>query len=135
MLSSTPRIIISSLIAFALGEFVNSYIISKIKIFDNGDKIHKRILVSYLTSVLIGSFAFAYLAFYGISSSFEVLSLSMKIYIGTIIAEFLMLPVIIKLCVFVKKYERIDMYDYNAIYTPFRLSISYKKYNNKYNQA
>src|SRR5689334_20962330 len=66
---STPRIVLASLTAFWLGEFVNSFVLAKIKLWMSGRLLFVRTIVSTVFGEVADSLLFYPIAFYGIWSN------------------------------------------------------------------
>ena len=81
ILGATPRIIFASLVAYTFGEFSNSYILAKIKIYTKGKKLWLRTIGSTLVGELIDSTLFILIAFYGILPNSLLVTLIISNYI------------------------------------------------------
>ena len=62
----TPRIVLASMLAYFCGEFVNSYVLAKMKVADNGKRMGWRFVASTVIGEGVDSLLFYPLAFYGI---------------------------------------------------------------------
>ena len=103
-----PRIVIASLAAYLVGEFLNAYILAKLKVRTNGRKLWLRLIGSTVVGGLFDSVIFCLIAFGGILSSN-----SMLIYIGVgwvfkTVVEIILLPVTYRVIAVLKKREGID---------------------------
>ncbi len=72
-----PRIVLASLAAYLVGEFLNSYIMAKLKLKTKGKKLWLRLIGSTLVGELFDTIVFCLIAFGGILSGQEML-----VYIG-----------------------------------------------------
>lgn len=129
-LGAVPRIIAGSLIGYFCGEFINSYILAKMKIVYRGQYLWKRVLGSSTIAIAVASVVFAGLSFIGKIPITEVLSLMIKIYLACISYEILSLPLTYMLIQFLKKKEQIDIYDFNTNFNPFSLDVTYAETDN-----
>ncbi|MDZ4224358.1 MAG: queuosine precursor transporter, partial [bacterium] len=111
VLGATPRIAIASLIAFFCGEFANSYVLAKMKIFTRGRYLWSRTIGSTIVGEGIDSLIFYPLAFWGIWTPDLVLAVMAANYCIKVLVEVFMTPVTYKIVHFLKKKENEDYYD------------------------
>jgi hypothetical protein len=121
ILMLVPRIVIASLIGYFSGEFSNSFILSKIKIFTKGKYLWIRTIGSTLIGELLDSIIFVFIAFLGIYSINILLIMIFSNYLFKTTIEIIFTPITYKIIKFVKIKEGIDIYDYNINYNPFSL--------------
>lgn len=129
-LGAIPRIIAGSLLGYFCGEFINSYMLAKMKIVYRGQYLWKRVLGSSTVAIAVASVVFAGIAFIGEIPLSEVLSLMMKVYLACIAYEILSLPFTYMVIKFLKKKEKIDIYDFNTNFNPFSLDVAYTELDN-----
>lgn len=120
-LGSTWRIVLASLIAFWAGEFVNSYVLAKIKLWMNGRKLFVRTIGSTMAGQAIDSLLFYSIAFYGLWSTEQVLAVMAANYAMKVGWEALMTPVTYRVVGFLKRVEHEDHFDRHTDFTPFSL--------------
>jgi len=120
-LGSTWRIALASLLAFWAGEFVNSYVLAKIKIWMEGRRLYVRTIASTVAGQLVDSVLFYTLAFYGNWTSEQLLVVMFSNYTIKVLWEALMTPVTYALVGFLKRREHADVYDRDTSFTPFSL--------------
>src|SRR6476620_3337775 len=70
----TPRIVLASLTAFWLGEFANSFVLAKLKLFTEGKFLWVRTIGSTIFGEMIDSLVFYPIAFYGLWSNEQLIS-------------------------------------------------------------
>jgi len=121
ILMLVPRIVLASLIGYFSGEFSNSFILSKIKIFTKGKYLWIRTIGSTLIGELLDSIIFVFIAFLGIYSINILLIMIFSNYLFKTTIEIIFTPITYKIIKFVKIKEGIDIYDYNINYNPFSL--------------
>lgn len=78
-------VLLASSISFLLSEYVNSYLLCKIKELTNSRFLFLRVFFSTLFAVVIDSFLFCYIAFYGSMQNSDILNM---IYIQIIVKVF-----------------------------------------------
>ena len=123
---STWRISLAGLIAFAVGEFTNSWVMAKMKIWSKGQHLWQRTISSTLFGESIDTVIFVPLAFWNsniIPNEQLPLVMGAQI-IAKILLEILFTPVVYWVVNFLKKAEKIDFYDYKTNFSPFKVSVS-----------
>ncbi len=118
---ATPRIMIASLIAFFCGEFTNSFVLAKMKIFSEGKHLWMRTIGSTIAGEMVDSLIFYPLAFLGIWSKDQVISVIIGNYLLKTGWEVLMTPFTYRVVGFLKKAEEEDFYDRDTNFTPFSI--------------
>lgn len=121
MFGSTPRIVLASLVAYFGGEFVNSFVLAKMKILTQGKWLWTRTIGSTIVGELVDSVIFYPLAFLGIWQTDLVFEVLISNYALKVIWEVLMTPITYKIVFFLKRVEQEDFYDYDTDFTPFSL--------------
>lgn len=121
ILGLTPRLVIASLIAYASGEFSNSYVLAKMKIFTHGRWLWTRTIGSTIVGELIDSVLFVTIAFFGILPNSLLLTVIISNYIFKTGVEVLFTPATYKVVGFLKKREQEDYYDVDTNFNPFSL--------------
>ena len=119
ILGLTPRIVLASLIAYTVGEFSNSYVLAKMKIWTKGKWLWTRTIGSTIIGELLDSVLFILIAFYGILPSSLLLTLIISNYIFKTGVEVLFTPLTYKVINFLKKKENEDYYDVDTNFSPF----------------
>jgi len=85
--------LVASSVSFLFSEYVNSYLLCKIKILTNSRFLFLRVFCSTFFAVIIDSFIFCYIAFYGVMTNEEILSIVfVQIAIKVFFAFFNILP-------------------------------------------
>ncbi len=121
--AQVPRISAASLVAYFTGEFVNSYIVAKMKIAAEGRHVARRFAVSTVFGQLIDTTVFTLLAFSFVMPWPAVFALIGSMWLIKVIWELLALPVTIRLVAWLKRAEGIDVYDRDTNFNPFIMKI------------
>jgi uncharacterized integral membrane protein (TIGR00697 family) len=122
VLQSTPRLAISSLVAYLAGSFINSMVMSKMKINSRGRNFSLRAIVSTIFGESVDSILFITIAFAGLVP-FSVLQQMVLVQIVLkIVYEILILPLTIAVVTAVRKYEGEEVFDEGISYNPFKLA-------------
>ncbi len=117
----TPRIVMASMIAYFCGEFVNSYVLAKMKIAADGKRMSVRFVASTVFGEGVDSLLFYPIAFYGIWSNDLVFKVMAAQWGLKVLVEVVMLPVTIAIVKALKRAESEDYFDRNTRFTPFSL--------------
>jgi uncharacterized integral membrane protein (TIGR00697 family) len=118
---ATPRIVAASLVAFWAGEFTNSYVLAKMKIFTQGKHLWTRTIGSTIFGEAVDSAIFFPAAFLGVWPTAVVMKVTLSNYIVKTLWEVVMTPFTYKVVSFLKKAESEDYFDYKTKFTPFSL--------------
>lgn len=116
-----PRIVLASLTAFWLGEFVNSFVMAKMKLFFAGKFLWVRTIGSTVLGEIADSLVFYPVAFYGIWSNEQLISVMIGNYFIKVLWEAVATPFTYLIVNFLKKAENEDYYDKNTDFNPFSL--------------
>lgn len=116
-----PRIVLASMIAFWAGEFVNSLVLARMKIWTEGRHLWTRTIGSTVAGQGIDSLIFYPLAFYGAPDwPVEALgAVMLSQFVLKVGWEALLTPVTYTVIGFLKRREGIDVYDNRTDFTPF----------------
>jgi uncharacterized integral membrane protein (TIGR00697 family) len=120
---STWRIALASLIAFLCGEFVNSYVLAKMKIRTGGRWLWTRTIGSTIFGEGVDSLLFYPLAFWGSGLiPDEMLPRIMLVqFVSKVGVEVAFTPLTYKVIGWLKRAEQEDYYDRNTDFNPFTL--------------
>ncbi|MDY6881702.1 MAG: queuosine precursor transporter [Thermodesulfobacteriota bacterium] len=119
ILGQTPRILAASFVAYLVGEFVNAFIMAKMKIATKGRWLWARTISSTLVGQGLDSMIFMSLAFVGIIP-IKILALAvMTQWMIKSLYEALATPLTYAFTRFLKKHENMDVFDYRTRFNPF----------------
>ena len=116
-----PRIVLASVCAFWAGEFVNSYVLARMKLWTKGRMLWTRTIGSTVAGEGVDSLIFYPLAFLGAEGwttelVIIVLFTQWALKVGW---EVLLTPVTYAVVGFLKQREGVDVYDEGTDFTPF----------------
>lgn len=120
ILGFAPRIVLASIIAYFIGEFANSFTLSKLKVLTNGKYQRTRFICSTIVGQSFDTVLFSIIAFAGVLSVDLIVSIIIFNYLFKLLVEIVLLPVTCRLCDNLKRLENTDSYDYDVNYNPFR---------------
>lgn len=117
----TPRIVLASLLAFWVGEFVNSFVMAKMKVWMVGRFLWMRTIGSTILGEVADSAIFYPVAFYGTWSNELLISVMIGNYFIKVMWEVLATPFTYLIVGFLKRAEEVDFYDTDTDFNPFTL--------------
>src|SRR5689334_17046084 len=122
---STWRISLASMIAYFCGEFVNSYVLAKMKIATQGRWLWTRTIGSTLFGEGVDSLIFYPLAFYGtgIIPNDKLPSVMLAQFVTKVGVEVVFTPLTYLIIGWLKRAENEDYYDRDTKFTPFTLKV------------
>src|SRR5512145_3163834 len=117
------RVVAASMFAYFCGEFVNSFVLAKMKIWTNGRWLWTRTIGSTVAGEAVDSALFYPLAFYasGLMPNDLVFKLMIGQFIGKVAVEVLFTPITYAIVGFLKRAEQEDYYDRDTDFNPFKL--------------
>ncbi len=118
-----PRIVLASIVAFWAGEFANSYVLARMKVWTKGRHLWSRTIGSTFVGQGIDSLIFYPLAFYGVwenDTLLIVLATQFTLKVGW---EALLTPVTYAAVGWLKRREGVDVYDQTTDFTPFTAAV------------
>jgi hypothetical protein len=120
---NTWRIVIASMTAYFCGEFVNSFVLAKMKVWTNGRLMGGRFVASTVAGEAVDSAIFYPLAFLGsgIMPDALVLQLTISQFVAKTFVEIAFLPITYRIVAFLKRAEREDYYDRTTDFNPLKL--------------
>jgi queuosine precursor transporter len=118
-----PRIVLASIVAFWAGEFVNSYVLARMKIWTEGRMLWTRTIGSTVVGQGVDSLIFYPVAFLGIWSTEQVITVMVTNWALKVAWEAALTPVTYAVVGTLKRREGIDLYDQGTDFTPFRAKV------------
>ncbi|MFA6458365.1 MAG: queuosine precursor transporter [Patescibacteria group bacterium] len=123
ILGQTPRIVAASLLAYFAGEFTNSFVLAKLKIFTAGKYLWMRTIGSTLIGEGLDTAIFCLVAFAGVFSNELLLAVIISNYIFKVGVEVLATPLTYAVVAWLKRAENEDYYDRKTNFNPFKIEI------------
>jgi len=119
------RISLASMIAYFCGEFVNSFVLAKMKILTAGRWLWTRTIGSTIFGEGIDSILFYPLAFYGtgIIPDDKLPTVMLAQFVTKVAVEIVFTPVTYGIVGWLKRAEQEDHYDRDTRFTPFSLKV------------
>ena len=116
---STWRIVVASIVAFWAGEFVNSYVMAKMKVWTKGKALWTRTIGSTVVGQGVDSLIFYPIAFLGIWTTEAVITVMITNWLLKVAWEALLTPVTYLVVGRLKKAEGVDLFDTDTDFSPF----------------
>jgi uncharacterized integral membrane protein (TIGR00697 family) len=122
ILGYTPRLLLASFLAYLVGEFANSFVMAKMKIATQGRWLWTRTIGSTLIGEGLDSLVFITIAFAGEIPTTGLASAIITQWLAKSIYEAVVTPLTYAAVKFLKRKERMDVYDYDTRFNPLLLS-------------
>jgi len=120
VLSVAPRLVLFGTLAMFAGDIANNYVLAKMKVWTNGRFISVRFVTSTLCGQMVNTAVFYIFGLWGIIPT-RVLSESILVASLTKVSvELLLLPVTIKLSLWLKRIENVDYFDKATNFNPLK---------------
>ena len=117
------RIVFASITAFWAGEFINSYVMARMKIWTGGKHLWSRTIGSTVVGQGIDSIIFYPLAFGGIWSNEQVISVMITNWLLKVGWEVVLTPVTYGVVGWLKRKEGVDIFDEGTNFSPFKTKV------------
>ena len=120
-----PRIVFASILAFWAGEFANSVVLAKMKVWTEGRYLWTRTIGSTIVGEGVDSLIFYPLAFWGATGWTNDLVIKVLVtqWVLKVSWEVLLTPFTYVVVGFLKQREGVDVYDRKTNFTPFRTDV------------
>ena len=115
------RIALGSMLAFAVGDFLNSYVLAKLKVRTQGRHLWMRTIGSTVVGQGVDSLIFYPVAFLGVWTGPTLLAVMLANWLFKVAVEVVMTPFTYWACARLKKAEGLDTFDIHTDFTPFSL--------------
>lgn len=120
ILGYTPRLLAASFLGYLVGEFANSFILSKMKIMTRGRWLWSRTIGSTIIGQGLDTSIFITVAFIGTPSFLPIMIFYH--WLAKTLIEALATPITYVMVNWMKRREAIDTYDYDTRFNPFRIA-------------
>jgi len=124
VLGSIWKLAIASLVAYFFGEFVNSYVLARMKVLMHGRWLWARTIGSTIAGQGVDTTVFFVIATaHGVFPIELMLSLIVSNYIFKVSIEVIFTPITLRVIRWLKTFEQEDVYDHNTNFNPFRFDV------------
>ncbi len=118
---NTWRIALASLAGYWLGDFVNSFVLARMKLLTRGRWLWTRTIGSTVVGQAVDSLAFYPIAFIGIWEGQTIARVIAFNWLMKVTVEVLFTPITYAVVGFLKRHEGVDTFDEDTRFTPFSL--------------
>ena len=118
ILGYAPRLLMASFLAYLVGEFLNAFVMAKMKILTKGRWLWSRTISSTLAGQGLDSLVFITLAFAGTMPAGALASAIITQWLVKSAYEAVATPVTYRVVGFLKRREGLDTYDYDTRFNP-----------------
>ncbi len=118
-----PQIVVASLCAYLVGEFMNSFVLAKLKIRTKGRALWLRLIGSTLVGELFDTTIFAFIAFGAVLHGWDMVGYIAVGWLFKTGVEVVLLPVTYRVIAALKKAEGMDAYDKKTNFSPLRIGV------------
>ena len=123
ILGFTPVLLLASFCAYVVGEFLNSFVLAKLKIATNGRWLWTRTIGSTLVGEGADTLIFITIAFglTGIFTPGQVLTAILVQWAFKVLYEVVATPLTYAIVTYLKRTERLDVYDVGTNFSPIAI--------------
>jgi uncharacterized integral membrane protein (TIGR00697 family) len=115
---STPRLLLASLCAYLIGEFVNSYVLARLKVITNGRWLWTRTISSTLVGQGLDTVVFVTIAFAGTMAGGLIWDMMLTGWVLKTAYEVIATPLTYLVVNRLKRTEGVDVYDRDTDFSP-----------------
>jgi uncharacterized integral membrane protein (TIGR00697 family) len=117
ILGYAPRLLVASFCGYLVGEFANSFILAKMKIFTKGRWLWSRTIGSTIIGEGLDTIVFTVIALIG--TPFFMPRVMLSQWLVKVLVETVATPATYAVVGYLKRKEAIDTYDYKTRFNPF----------------
>ncbi len=122
VLGESPRLVVASLTAYLLGEFLNAFVLARLKIATKGRMLWTRTIGSTVIGQGVDSAVFITLAFAGTQPWSLLIIIIRDVWVVKVLYEVIATPLTYALVTALKRIERTDTYDRDTKFAPIPIA-------------
>ncbi|MDZ7627811.1 MAG: queuosine precursor transporter [Parvularculaceae bacterium] len=119
--AQAPRIVFASVLAIWAGEFVNAFVLARMKVASEGKNLWARMIASTAAGQAVDKLIFYPLAFAGVWEPSLILTVVATNYVLQVAWETMLVPITYRIVAWMKRAEGVDVFDNETDFTPFSL--------------
>lgn len=122
--TQVPRLVAASLIAFWAGEFTNSFVLAKMKVWSGSSNrlaVWSRFIGSTAAGQLVDTILLVIIGFAGTQPVPDLIKIVYSGYLAKVVYEAVMTPITGEIVAFIKRVEGVDVYDRATDFSPFKI--------------
>jgi len=121
ILGSTPRFLLASFVAYLAGEFTNSIVLSKMKIWTRGRWLWTRTIGSTLVGQGVDTVVVLTIAFAGVLPAVVLGTMILSHWLTKVVYEIIATPFTYLVVSYLKNKEKVDVYDHGVDFNPLKI--------------
>ena len=118
-LGQVPRIVFASFLGYLIGEFANSFVLAKMKIWTQGRHLWTRTIGSTIVGQAVDTITFIGVSFGGVWPLKYLFVTAGSLYAFKVLYEIAATPITYAVVRFLKEKEQMNYYDINTNFSPF----------------
>ncbi len=122
ILGSTPRFLLASFLAYLAGEFTNSIVLSRMKVWTRGRWLWTRTIGSTVVGQGVDTVVVLTIAFAGVLPAAVLGMMVLSHWLVKVAYEVIATPFTYLVVGYLKRKEGLDVYDYGVDFNPLRIS-------------
>jgi uncharacterized integral membrane protein (TIGR00697 family) len=123
VLGPVPRVVLASYVGYLAGEFVNSFVLAKMKLLTSGRHLWTRTVGSTVAGQFVDTVLFVLVGFAGVWPRGQLTWIAVSLYGLKVGYEVLATPCTYAVVAFLKRTEDMDHFDRTTQFTPFRWKV------------
>ena len=120
VLSAAPRLVLFGTLAMFAGDIANNYVLAKMKVWTNGRYISARFVTSTLCGQLVNTAVFYIFGLWKLISTHLLTKSILVASLTKVSVELLLLPVTLKVSLWLKRIENVDYFDKGTNFNPLK---------------
>lgn len=126
ILGFTWRLLLASFAGYLAGEFVNSFVLARLKLITGGRWLWSRTITSTVFGQFVDTSVFVLIAFIGVIPDGEIAQTLLSSWLVKVAYETLATPITYLVVGFLKRVDESDAYDYETSFNPLHLGLGKK---------
>jgi queuosine precursor transporter len=120
VLSTAPRLVLFGTLAMFAGDIANNYVLAKMKVWTDGRYMSARFVTSTLCGQMVNTTVFYIFGLWGMIPTHVITKSIVVASLTKVSVELLLLPVTLKVCLWLKRMENIDYFDRATNFNPLK---------------
>src|ERR1700747_2537859 len=120
VLSTAPRLVLFGTLAMFAGDIANNYVLAKMKVWTNGRYISARFVTSTLCGQMVNTAVFYVFGLWGMIPNRALTKSIVVASITKVTVELFLLPVTLKVSLWLKRIENVDYFDRATNFNPLK---------------
>jgi len=126
-----PRLAFAGMFAYLVGEFLNSFIVARMKVYLEGRYLAVRLILSTMVGQALDTSIVLALAFSGIFTAQQLVEMGLSLWTLKVLWEVIALPLTLPAIGWLKRVEEEDFFDTSTNFNPFALGAKERHHNHE----